>query len=77
MTLYQQLQRSCNPLAACQMFILLLDKHPPKEVAETMGISVRWVYTIRKRYLNSQENLSFCLLKRGPKNPMPNPPQKN
>ena len=72
MTLYNQLKHSGNPQAAIQTIIYLLDKHSPKQVAEIMGISVRWVYTIRKRFLSSGENLSACLLKRGPKNPMPN-----
>jgi len=72
MTLYNQLKHSGNPQAAIQTIICLLDKHSPRQVAEIMGISVRWVYTIRKRFLSSGENLSACLLKRGPKNPMPN-----
>jgi putative transposase len=72
MTLYNQLKHSGNPQAAIQTIIYLLDKDSPKQVAEIMGISVRWVYTIRKRFLSSGENLSACLLKRGPKNPMPN-----
>lgn len=72
MTLYNQLQHSGNPQAAVQMVISLLEKHSPKEVAEIMGISVRWVYTLRKRYLDSKGDISSCLLKRGPASPMPN-----
>ncbi|MDK2821775.1 MAG: hypothetical protein PWP31_1740, partial [Clostridia bacterium] len=72
MSLYNQLQRSGNPQAAIQMVIGLLNKHSPKEVAGIMGISVRWVYTFRKRYLDSQGNLSALVLKRGLKGPMPN-----
>jgi len=63
---------SGNPQAAVQMVISLLQKHSPNEVAELMGISVRWVYTLRKRYLDSNGNLASCLLKRGPASPMPN-----
>jgi len=65
MTLYNQLMHSGNPQAAVQMVISLLQKHSPNEVAELMGISVRWVYTLRKRYLDSNGNLASCLLKRG------------
>ena len=72
MTLYNQLMHSGNPQAAVQMVISLLQKHSPNEVAELMGISVRWVYTLRKRYLDSNGNLASCLLKRGPASPMPN-----
>ncbi|MDI3534523.1 MAG: hypothetical protein PWQ82_888, partial [Thermosediminibacterales bacterium] len=39
--------------------------------AEIMGISVRWVYKLRKRYLESNQNIQSCILKRGPKSPMP------
>lgn len=72
MTLYNKLKHSGNPQAAVQTIIHLLDKHPPKKVAEIMGVSVRWVYTIRKRYLGSGGDICACLLKRGPKSPMPN-----
>jgi len=72
MTLYTQLKHSGNPQAAIQMVISLLDKYSPKKVAELMGISVRWVYTLRKRYLDCGKDFSSCLLKRGPASPMPN-----
>lgn len=72
MTLYKQLRASGNPQAANQTIISLLDKHPPKKVAEIMGVSVRWIYTIRRRYLDSGGDISTCSLKRGPKSPMPN-----
>ena len=72
MTLYKQLRASGNPQAANQTIISLLDKHPPQEVAEIMGVSVRWIYTIRRRYLDSGGDISACSLKRGPKSPMPN-----
>ncbi len=72
MTLYNKLKHSGNPYAQIQTMIHLLEKHTPKEVAEIMGVSVRWVYTIRKRYLDSGGDISTCLLKRGPKSPMPN-----
>jgi len=72
MSLYQKLKRSGNPQAAVQTVISLLESHSPKEVAKIMGISVRWVYKLRKRYLESNQNLQSCILKRGPKSPMPN-----
>ncbi len=72
MTLYNQLKHSGNPQAANQTIISLLDKHHPKKVAKIMGVSVRWVYTIRKRYFDSGGDVSACSLKRGPKSPMPN-----
>lgn len=72
MTLYQQLRHSGNPQAAVQTIISLLDNHTPKKVAEIMGVSVRWIYIIKKRYQNSGGDLSACLLKPGPKSPMPN-----
>ena len=72
MTLYNRLKQSGNPQAAVQTIISLLDKHTPKEVALVMGVSVRWVYTIRKRYLDSNGDISACILKRGPASPMPN-----
>jgi len=72
MTLYNKLKHSGNPHATVQTMIHLLENHSPKEVAEIMGVSVRWVYTIRKHYFNSGGDISSCLLKRGPKFHMPN-----
>jgi putative transposase len=72
MTLYHQLMHSGNPQAAAQMVISLLEKHSPNQVAELMGITVRWVYTLKKRFRDSNGNLASCFLKRGPAAPMPN-----
>ncbi|MCL0032565.1 helix-turn-helix domain-containing protein [Peptococcaceae bacterium] len=72
MSSYQKLKRSGNPQAAVQTVISLLKSHSPKEVAKITGISVRWVYMLRKRYLESNQNLDLCILKRGTKSPMPN-----
>lgn len=72
MTLYNQLRQSGNPQAAAQRIISLREKYSPDEVAEIMGITVRWVYTIQQRYRKSNGDLSACLLKRGPASPMPN-----
>ncbi|GAW94343.1 integrase core domain-containing protein [Calderihabitans maritimus] len=72
MSLYHQLKRSGNPQAAVQTVISLLEKHSPKKVAEIMGVSVRWVYELRRRFRDSGGNLQVCILKRGPKSPMPN-----
>ncbi|MCL0041974.1 hypothetical protein M1N12_02805 [Peptococcaceae bacterium] len=71
MTLYQKLKLSGNPIAAVQTVISLLQSHSPKEVANIMGISVRWVYKLRKRFLESNNDINACVLKRGPKSPMP------
>ncbi|NSW77317.1 MAG: helix-turn-helix domain-containing protein, partial [Candidatus Atribacteria bacterium] len=72
MTLYQQLKASGNPQAPVQVVITLLASHTVREVAEILGISTRWVYTLQKRYLEGRKDLRACLRKRGPKNPMPN-----
>lgn len=72
MTLYQQLQSSGNPQAAVQAVITLLENHTPQEVARILGISPRWVYTLRKRYQEGNGDLRACIRKRGPRNPMPN-----
>lgn len=72
MTLYHQLMHSGNPQAAAQMVISLLEKHSPNQVAELMGITVRWVYTLKKRFRDANGNLASCFLKRGPAAPMPN-----
>ncbi|MBC7130856.1 transposase [Candidatus Bathyarchaeota archaeon] len=72
MTLYHQLKQCGNPQGAVQMVVSLCQSHTPKEVADIMGISLRWVYTIRKRFQNSGGNLEACLLKRGPSSPMSN-----
>lgn len=72
MTLYQQLKASGNPQAPIQVIFSLLQQHNPKEVAEIMGVSVRWIYKILHRFKSSGGQLSACLLKRGPKKPMPN-----
>lgn len=71
MTLYQKLKRSGNPLTVVQTVISLLESHSPKEVANTIGISVRWVYKLRKRFLESND-INACILKRGPMFPMLN-----
>lgn len=63
---------SGNPQAAAQMVISLLEKHSPNQVAELMGITVRWVYTLKKRFRDANGNLASCFLKRGPAAPMPN-----
>ncbi|MEM2001817.1 MAG: helix-turn-helix domain-containing protein [Candidatus Methanomethylicaceae archaeon] len=64
MTLYQQLKASSNPQAPVQVALTLLASHSVREVARILGVSPRWVYTLRKRYREGG--------KRGPKNPMPN-----
>lgn len=66
MTLYHQLMHSGNPQAAAQMVISLLEKHSPNQVAELMGITVRWVYTLKKRFRDANGNLASYFLKRGP-----------
>lgn len=72
MTLYQQLKGSGNPQAAVQTVISLLETHRPQEVAHILGISVRWVYELRKRWQQSGGNLSACVRPFGPKRRMPN-----
>lgn len=71
MTLYQQLKASSNPQAPVQVALTLLASHSVREVARILGVSPRWVYTLRKRYREGGD-WNACLRKRGPKNPMPN-----
>jgi len=72
MKLYQKLKASGNPQAPFQVIASLLETHSVKEVANIMGTSTRWIYKIRHRLLKANGDLSSCLQKRGPKNPMPN-----
>ncbi|GAV24011.1 helix-turn-helix domain-containing protein, partial [Carboxydothermus pertinax] len=72
MKLYQKLKSSGNPTAPVQLIISLLEKYPVSEVAKIVGVSPRWVYKIRQRFIQSNGSLSACILKKGPKNPMPN-----
>ena len=72
MTLYQQLKRSGNPQAAVQTVISLLATHRLPEVAHILRISVRWVYTLRKRWQTSGGELAACVRPRGPRKRMPN-----
>ncbi|MBC7216751.1 MAG: helix-turn-helix domain-containing protein [Candidatus Caldatribacterium sp.] len=71
MRLYQELKASGNPHAPAQVIISLLEEHTPQEVAQVMGVSVRWVYRILERFRASGGSLSSCIRKRGPQKPPP------
>ena len=71
MSLCQKLKQSGNPQAAVQTVIPLLESHSPKEVANIMCISIRWVHELKKHYINSNQNIKARILKRWHKSSMP------
>lgn len=72
MTLYQKLKASGNPQAVAQITISLLESHSVKETAKILGVTPRWVYKLRERFRLSNDDISACIKKRGPKFRMPN-----
>ena len=77
MKLYQKLKASGNPQAPVQLILSLLEKYSVPEVANIVGVSSRWVYKIRQRFLESNGSIAACILKKGPKKPMPNRTPEN
>ncbi|MDN5293123.1 MAG: hypothetical protein PWQ31_428 [Eubacteriales bacterium] len=61
MKLYHHLKALGNPQAPVQIIISLLENHHLKEVAKTVGVSVRWIYKLRQRFITSGGQLSACI----------------